>query len=489
MSRDPTAPRVDELSLRLVDGTITADERAELEARVASDPTALAAHALVLDIEGLLVADGAGPDLRGALAARIEQAREKRMLDAVMPRLVAHRRAQPRRRLRRIVPAGLGGLALAAAAIAVVVWDERSVPEPRAEAPGARAVWSAAAVIGSVSAIRRGAVTALVPGRPLATADGVETAAGAQARLARGAGTEVTIGPEARVAVEGPADEGGLRVDVVALARGGLDAAVGPSERPLAIRTPHAWVTAVGTRFSLVVETRETRLDVGEGRVILRRIHDGGTIEVNAGQRALAVAAEAAERRVTAEGRRAAQPGTGPSSQAFDFEVGDADFDQGHVVRGPACPEGGACIQGTLRPAPPLLKTWMVARTLERSAGMLFSYNQRQVLTFDYWVGADAKTVYVQMWDRDQNQNHSIYLRDPVRERWGHAVVRLADLAPNKFPERRLEEGDALSSVVITAGRVGGRPLYVDNIRLVEWHGPLPTKSSASPPDAAGSPP
>ncbi len=60
-----------------------------------------------------------------------------------------------------------------------------------------------------------------------------------------------------------------------------------PADRPMVISTPHGEVTVLGTRFSLRVSDRATRLDVEHGRVRFVRHRDGARIDVGAGQYAL----------------------------------------------------------------------------------------------------------------------------------------------------------------------------------------------------------
>jgi len=57
---------------------------------------------------------------------------------------------------------------------------------------------------------------------------------------------------------------------------------------PMRIETPHAGVEVIGTRFALAAEPRFTWLEVEHGRVRLTRSGDGASIEVAAGQYAIA---------------------------------------------------------------------------------------------------------------------------------------------------------------------------------------------------------
>lgn len=61
-----------------------------------------------------------------------------------------------------------------------------------------------------------------------------------------------------------------------------------PPRHPMVISTPHAEVTVLGTRLALSVGPESTRLEVKEGRVKLTRLSDGRSVEVIAGQFAIA---------------------------------------------------------------------------------------------------------------------------------------------------------------------------------------------------------
>ncbi len=477
--------RVEELTAVLADETATPEERAELDRLVAADPAALRIHLLMLDLEGLLRAEGPSPDLRAVVSLdAIEKAREARMLGTVMPRLGTLRPgwpSPPRRRTRAFVPAGLFALGLAAAILIGVGgrWNRRAA-EPPGVTSIAAAPFVAAGVRGSVSLIRRGGVAPLPAGAEIEPGDQVHTGAGAQAHLARGGGADLALGADTRLVVEDPSDANGLLTDVVMVARGRLEATVAAGGgRALSARTPHAWATAAGTRFSLVVDGRQTRLEVKEGRMSFRPLADRRALEVTAGQHALAVAQAGPRGDAGAEvpARGAGEPVV---VVAYDFEADalDAALDEGQLVRGSPCPGKGLCVVGTLSPPSARRADWRVLLSRRDSGGFLFSYNERQVLTFDYWVGAESEWINVKLWNRDRRDYHSIYLYEVLHERWGRATVRLSDLRPS------LDNGDAVSSLFVLAGVPGGGPLYIDNIRVAEWPaGPLPESAGGRPPD------
>jgi hypothetical protein len=63
-----------------------------------------------------------------------------------------------------------------------------------------------------------------------------------------------------------------------------------PAGQPLSVRTPHAELRVLGTRFTVTVSATATRLEVAEGRVRLTRISDGASADVGAGFTATAAA-------------------------------------------------------------------------------------------------------------------------------------------------------------------------------------------------------
>ena len=73
---------------------------------------------------------------------------------------------------------------------------------------------------------------------------------------------------------------------VLELRHGALSAQVEPQAhgQPMRIATRAAQIEVIGTQFSIVAESTETVLNVDKGRVLLRRLVDGRTVEVGAQQ-------------------------------------------------------------------------------------------------------------------------------------------------------------------------------------------------------------
>lgn len=72
------------------------------------------------------------------------------------------------------------------------------------------------------------------------------------------------------------------------LKHGGLSADVTPQKKPMLIHTRSATLTVLGTRFEVETELASTALNVSEGKVGIRRISDGKSVEVAANHRVTA---------------------------------------------------------------------------------------------------------------------------------------------------------------------------------------------------------
>jgi hypothetical protein len=151
---------------------------------------------------------------------------------------------------------------------------------------------------------------------------------------------------------------------------------------------------------------------------------------------------------------------------AYDFETGELPrwFVRGHLIAGPCPPASTRCLIGTVSPYGAEVNSVV----LERYSVPLFRFSPNQVLAFDYWVGAEAVSLYVQVWVRTKQQNYGLRLTDVVRETWVRAEVRLGDLQGH-LRKDRLAEGDPVANVYIKGGRMGGKPLYIDNLTVLEY--------------------
>lgn len=72
------------------------------------------------------------------------------------------------------------------------------------------------------------------------------------------------------------------------LKHGSLSADVKPQKKPMLVHTRSATLTVLGTRFEVETELASTALNVSEGKVGIRRISDGKSVEVAANHRVTA---------------------------------------------------------------------------------------------------------------------------------------------------------------------------------------------------------
>jgi hypothetical protein len=155
----------------------------------------------------------------------------------------------------------------------------------------------------------------------------------------------------------------------------------------------------------------------------------------------------------------------------YDFESELPDgFDvliEGHRVTEP-CGESRGCALGTISPYGG--RSYMVA--VERMP-QLFRTAPGQVISFDFWVGADAQSLTVMTWSPERRQNYSITFDSFVPERWTHAEVQVADLV-GKRGKDHLTDGARISNILVIAGRTGGKPLYVDNLAVTIYPSDAP---------------
>lgn len=146
-------------------------------------------------------------------------------------------------------------------------------------------------IVGKIAALRgeawivvKGRREAAQDGRPLRSGEGLQTTDGVvRIRLA----DESLLTIERKTIVEEIADESGT---VIRLTSGAVRAEVAkqPANRPMRFLTKHGEATVVGTVLGVTAEERSTRLEVLEGRVRLRRLSDGKSVNVVSGHFAIA---------------------------------------------------------------------------------------------------------------------------------------------------------------------------------------------------------
>jgi ferric-dicitrate binding protein FerR (iron transport regulator) len=121
--------------------------------------------------------------------------------------------------------------------------------------------------------------------------------------------------------------------------------------QPLVFVTPHAEARVLGTKLTLTVGAGETRLEVREGRVKLTRLSDNASVDVTAGQ--YAVASDAI--RPVAKKIAAPTPRI-PLAEEFDTDARWQRIDGGF----PTVVKGSVEIDVSPRPGDPYPSTWHV---------------------------------------------------------------------------------------------------------------------------------
>lgn len=157
--------RTDELTDRLIDGTLTDAEAAEL-AGLLAEPAARARHVALLDVEAALRGLRTDLDLGAATVARIEAERADRAVAAVMAGIAA---AAARK---RTWPRVAAALAVLAAGVVVAVFLTRP---PAPDAPAAPEFARLTGVTGAVEVVDPAGPVALGPDRLLAPGQTIRT--------------------------------------------------------------------------------------------------------------------------------------------------------------------------------------------------------------------------------------------------------------------------------------------------------------------------
>ena len=219
----------DELIVRYLEGTVTADEVATLNEVLKKDADARAIFRAA-SFQALTVAD--------------------------LGRARAPRQVEPARwNVRSLATAAAILLVVAGA----VIWFSRPGPE-------------LLSVVRSTGAVTLSGSTMTVEGGN----------SGAEVRLADG--STLTLSGDSELAF------GGKRGTDITVRRGSVtvEAVAQPKDQPMILRTPTAEAVVMGTCFTISAQTGETMVTVGAGRVKLRRLVDGASAEVAEGQMAVA---------------------------------------------------------------------------------------------------------------------------------------------------------------------------------------------------------
>ncbi|HYG73665.1 MAG TPA: FecR family protein [Planctomycetota bacterium] len=294
--------RVQDLTLKLLDGELNEAGQAELRRLISADPQAADEHIAILELEAALRAEQE-IDLTDEILERIQQIAGEKTQKSVLDKIKARsspawKRAQTGKRkaisapvtantrstVRRVRrprenPFGAGLLIAASLAIVLLLALFVSKGKPARESAVALAALQHAPAGTSVKR----------DGRDISAASGMEILAGDSIRAASSSallhysdGTDVSVEAGAEVVVSAPDADAGKRLQLNA---GTLRASVAKqnADRPLVIRTPQASVTVLGTRFELALSPGTTRLTVEDGLVGMRRLSDGKSALVKAG--------------------------------------------------------------------------------------------------------------------------------------------------------------------------------------------------------------
>jgi ferric-dicitrate binding protein FerR (iron transport regulator) len=188
------------------------------------------------------------------------------------------RRLSIRRRATR-APWQWMGLATAACLLIGIVWSQQgAVPDARE-----RVVISA----GTAVVVRGGTTLALKIGDQVRAADVVRTS-DASATVAFADGTHVMLAAGSELACQHLGGVDASKQLHLASGRVHADVAKQPLGHPLVISAPTATATVIGTAFDFSSTATAARLDVAHGRVRLVRSGDPASVEVTAGEYAVA---------------------------------------------------------------------------------------------------------------------------------------------------------------------------------------------------------
>lgn len=216
---------------------------------------------------------------------------------------------------------GAAAAAVVAAAAMLAVYAPSDSPSPVATVEASS---PSAVVLRGRLRLPAGVGTSLLAGDSLRTAAGVASVAypGEATRIRLEGGTELRFlepGEGKRVRL------GSGRISV--------SVAPQPAGRPMVLLTPNAEARVVGTDFAFSFSSGTTRLSVGEGRVRLTRVDDGETVEVRAGQFAVAAAGLELAARPSVLIRREAERGrlAGPISVRADVRASGGRYVQSDV--------------------------------------------------------------------------------------------------------------------------------------------------------------
>jgi hypothetical protein len=313
--RTEARARLEELWARwLADGALALDEQQELATALADDESVRNDFLGDQRIEGALCALGRsasdGNAFARRFAERVAAERDGRgFVSSVERQLAAQSLAKTSaRRAWWLLPAA-AALVLAVVAVRagrprpatpVTTGDEIAV-RASAETPNRGTLPAAVARVDSATGalfLDGARKIEARPGAWLLSGWGLVTVgAGSRAAISFADGTSLALGGDSALLQVGERAREGRGKEAF-LARGRLTAEVTPQAagRPMLLTTPQAQATVVGTRFTLTVDGRSTRLDVEHGAVQIAGLAGGAPALVHASEYALVVEGSTAVR-------------------------------------------------------------------------------------------------------------------------------------------------------------------------------------------------
>jgi ferric-dicitrate binding protein FerR (iron transport regulator) len=277
--------RIEELTFKWLDDELTDEEAAELEQLLASGPAARAEYASCCDVEASLRSRAEDFDVSARTMARIRCLAPRPVAPAAP---VPVQPAQPRRRRTAVWLRLAASLAVLGVVGALLL--KRLRPDPQSNPSG---IVSAAIsqVEAEVVVSREGRDIQPRPGFILLDGDTIQVAPSALAVVTYTDGSRLVLSADTQATLHTGTGTDASGSKLVELARGNMTAHVRkqPAGCPVIVHTPTANVTVHGTRFSLLAESRSTRLDVVEGSVGLERTSDGAAVQVAKSEYAVAL--------------------------------------------------------------------------------------------------------------------------------------------------------------------------------------------------------
>tara|TARA_R110002096_G_scaffold24760_19_gene78015 strand:- start:19374 stop:20849 length:1476 start_codon:yes stop_codon:yes gene_type:complete len=259
--------RLEELVQKELEGCLSRNETRELQSLVDANPETATQFRQLLDVEVELRNLDQNFDVADATMARVAKlARKSRKspAPAILETLV------DRWFYRIAIPAGMA----AALAIALVLVQDGWF-EP-ADFVG---------IEGAVKVLSQGESEWVSQGVKLRPYDRVVASPDSTGELRYKDDTQVRLDRGTEVVFEPSFELDETPSKRLQLVAGRIDADVTrqPPGEPFVLQTPHAYAIVRGTQFALTADAAQTRLEVSEGQVDLRRVSDGAMVEVRAG--------------------------------------------------------------------------------------------------------------------------------------------------------------------------------------------------------------